>query len=70
MASKGGARSSTNLLRLSGIIFFIVGWFHVARYFLKIEMRIAGFELTILGSLILGVMLLFLSGACFWNARK
>ena len=68
--AKGGMKASTNLLRLSGIIFFLVGAFHVARYFLKIEMKIGGFEITHLGSLMLGALLLFLSVMCFWNARK
>ncbi len=68
MAKSGG--SSTNLLRLSGIIFAVVGSFHIARYFTKWELKIGSFELTPLGSLIIGVLILFLCVACFTNAKK
>ena len=52
------------------MIFGLVGVFHISRYFLKMELRIGGFELTYLGSLILGGLLLLLSASCFINARK
>ena len=66
--AKGG-KSSTNLLRLSGILFGIAGSFHVVRYFRHWEFRVGGFELTFLGSLVIGVFLLFLSVACFRSSK-
>ena len=68
--AKGGKQSSTNLLRLSGLIFGLVGSLHVIRYFAKWELRVGGFELTYLGSLIIGSLLFLLSVACFSNSRK
>ena len=70
MVKGGGGKSTTNLLRLSGLIFAVVGTLHVLRYFLKVELKIGGFELTYLGSLIIGGLLLLLSAACFMNAKK
>ena len=68
--AKGVSTATSNLLRLSGLIFACVGSFHTLRYFFKWEFRVAGFELTYLGSLIVGCMLLSLSAACFMNSRK
>jgi hypothetical protein len=65
----GGNRASTNLLRLSGLIFFFVGAFHVLRYFLQIELKVGNLEITYLGSLVLGGLILLLSAACFMNSR-
>lgn len=59
-----------NLLRLSGMIFAVVGSFHVARYFTKWEFKVGGFELTPMGSLIIGSLVLLLSISCFANAKK
>lgn len=67
---KSGGSATTSLLRLSGMIFAVVGFFHVIRYFTKWELKIGGFELTPLGSLIIGVLILLLSVACFTNAKK
>jgi len=67
--AKGGGKSSTNLLRLSGILYGIIGFFHVSRYFTHWEFRVGGLELTALGSLIIGVLLLLLSFACFKSSR-
>lgn len=63
--SKGGSKSTTTLLRLSGMIFLVMGIFHVLRYF-EIVRR---FEFTLTGSLVLGCLLLLLSYACFFNAK-
>ncbi len=68
--AKGGSTATNNLLRLSGLIFACVGSFHVLRYFFKWQFRVGGFELTYLGSLIVGIFLLSLSAACFMNSRK
>ena len=67
--AKGGGKSSANLLRLSGIIFGIVGSFYIARYFGKWFFRIGSFELTYLGSLMIGALLVLLSIACFRNSK-
>lgn len=67
--AKGGKQSSKNLLRLSGIFFTFAGGFHVTRYFTKWEFRVANFELTPLGSLIIGVIILMLAFACFKDSR-
>ena len=63
------AKNSKNLLRLSGIFFTIAGGFHVTRYFTKWEFRVGNFEVTPLGSLIVGVILLLLAFACFRDSR-
>ena len=52
------------------MIFAVVGSFHVARYFTKWDFKVGGFELTPLGSLIIGTLVLLLSIACFVNAKK
>ena len=70
MAKNSGGKNTASLLRLSGIVFLIIGSFHVLRYFKGWEFKVAGFELTLLGSLILGGLLLLLSAACFWDSRK
>lgn len=67
--AKGGGKTSTNLLRLSGILYGLAGTVHVSRYFLGFEFRIAGFELTLLGSLVAGCLLLLLSLVCFSNSK-
>lgn len=69
-SKSGGGRNVTNLLRLSGLIYLVAGSFHVARYFREFEFRVAGVEVTYLGSLFLGIFLLCLSAACFMNSRK
>ncbi len=61
MAKGGGTKGTTNLLRLSGMIFAVVGVFHVLRYF----GIVSTFPFTLLGSLIVGCLLLLLSFACF-----
>lgn len=66
--SKAGGKEAANLLRLSGIIFGIVGIFHVLRYFAHWDFRVGGFELTYIGSLVVGALILWLSVACFLNA--
>jgi len=66
---KGSGKSATNLLRISGILFGIAGSFHVVRYFTALEFRVGGFELTPLGSLIIGLCLLLLSVSCFRASR-
>ncbi|MBI4353564.1 MAG: hypothetical protein HY593_06550 [Candidatus Omnitrophica bacterium] len=63
--AKGGGKAAGNLLRLSGLIFSVAGSFHVLRYFFKWEFRVGGLELTPLGSLIVGCLLLFLAFNCF-----
>ncbi|MBI3251850.1 MAG: hypothetical protein HYZ52_00825 [Candidatus Omnitrophica bacterium] len=68
--AKSGGRTTTNLLRLSGMIYAAVGSFHVLRYFKGWEFRIGSFELTPLGSLLLGVFILSLSFACFSQSRR
>jgi len=67
--AKGGGKSATNLLRLSGIIFAIMGSLHIARYFGRWLLRIGTFELTYLGSLIIGSLLVVLSIACFRSSK-
>ena len=70
MAKKSGAnRSTANLLRTSGILFLAVGSFHTLRYFFHFEFRVAGFELTYLGNLVAGLLLLWLSVSCFLESR-
>ena len=69
LMAKGGSTSKTNLLRLSGIIFGIMGSLHIARYFGWWLLRIGSFELTYLGSLFIGVLLVMLSVACFRNSK-
>ena len=68
--AKSMSSTTRNLLRLSGMIFAVVGSFHVGRYFTKWEFKVGGFELTLLGSLILGALALFLSFSCFMDAKK
>lgn len=70
MAKSGSNRTITNLLRVSGLLFAFIGLFHVLRYFFQLELRVAGFEVTYLGSLIVGIFLIWLSIACFTNSRK
>ena len=70
MAKGKGGSATTNLLRLSGMIFAVVGSFHVSRYFTKWDFKVGSFELTPLGSLIIGTLVLLLSIACFVNAKK
>ena len=67
--AKGGGKSTTNLLRLSGILFGIAGTFHIVRYFTRWEFRVGALELTALGSLIIGVLLAMLSITCFRNSN-
>ena len=67
--AKGSRKNSKNLLRLSGIFFTLAGGFHVTRYFTKWEFRVGNFELTPLGSLIIGIVLLMLAFACFTDAK-
>ncbi|MBI2095466.1 MAG: hypothetical protein HYT89_04815 [Candidatus Omnitrophica bacterium] len=68
--AKGNSKNVANLLRLSGLIFAAGGSFHVLRYFLGWEFKVAAFELTLRGSLLIGVLAWALSAACFWNSRK
>ncbi len=70
MAKSGGGKSSNNLLRLSGIIFGIAGVFHALRYLTKGELNVVKFELTYLGSLFAGILLLLLSWACFQTSKR
>ncbi len=67
--AKGGGKNGGNLLRLSGLLFAIGGSFHVLRYFKGWEFKVGGFELTLIGSLIVGSLLLLLSAACFANSK-
>ena len=67
--AKSGGKSTTNLLRISGIIFGIMGVLHISRYFTHWEFRVGGFELTYLGSLIIGVLVFLLSIACFKESK-
>ena len=67
---KGSAKSATNLLRLSGLIFAMTGSLHVLRYFWKWSLQIGEFRFTPLGSLLVGALLLILAAACFTNSRK
>ena len=66
MSKKSADKRTSNLLRLSGIIFTMIGVFHVLRYF-EIVRR---FDFTYTGSLIVGALLLLLALACFWQTRK
>ena len=68
--AKGGGSNTAALLNLCGIIFFLAGVFHALRYFMKFEFKIGGFELTYLGSLVIGAFALLLSFMCFTNAKK
>lgn len=68
--AKGGSRTTVNLLRISGLLFGTAGIFHVLRYFTRLEFRVGGFELTPLGSLWIGLLLLFLSFSCFRSSRN
>ena len=70
MAKGASGKSSTNLLRISGIIFGIGGTLHLLRYVTKDQFILARFQLTYFGSLVVGALLLFLSFSCFWNSRK
>ena len=63
------AKNSKNLLRLSGIFFTIAGGFHITRYFTKWEFMVGKFEVTPLGSLIVGIVMLMLAFACFKDSR-
>ncbi len=63
------AKNSKNLLRLSGIFFTIAGGFHVTRYFTKWEFMVGKLEVTPLGSLIIGIVMLMLAFACFKDSR-
>lgn len=63
------AKNSRNLLRLSGIFFTIAGGFHITRYFTKWEFVVGKLEVTPLGSLIVGVLILLLAIACFKESR-
>jgi|GEM_PF-1184578 len=70
MAKSGGkSKDAVNLLRISGILFGCAGLFHALRYFRHWEFRVGGFELTEMGSLIAGILLIALSISCF-NASK
>ncbi len=60
-----GQKATQNLLRVAGILFSIAGVFHVLRYFYRWTFRVEIFELTYLGSLILGLFLILLAAACF-----
>ncbi|MEI8345550.1 MAG: hypothetical protein WCG06_05705 [Candidatus Omnitrophota bacterium] len=60
---------ASNLLRVSGIIFALEGLFHVMRYYRQWDFKIAQFELTYFGSLLIGILLLVLSGACFLQSK-
>ena len=68
--AKSGGKGTVFVLRLSGLVFAAAGSFHVLRYFRHYEFRVAGFELTYLGSLVIGLLALSLSAACFAHARK
>jgi uncharacterized protein YjeT (DUF2065 family) len=68
-SKSGGSHATNNLLRTSGILFLIIGAFHTLRYFLHFEFRVAGFELTYLGSLVVGILLLWLAISCFIQSR-
>lgn len=70
MAKASGGKSTTNLLRISGIIFGIGGSLHLLRYLTKDQFVLARFNLTYFGSLVVGGLLLFLSFSCFWNSRN
>ncbi len=63
------AKNSKNLLRLSGIFFTIAGGFHVTRYFTKWEFMVGKLEVTPLGSLVIGIVILMLAFACFKDSR-
>ena len=63
------AKNSKNLLRLSCIFFTIAGGFHIMRYFTKWEFIVGKLEVTPLGSLIVGVVMLMLAFACFKDSR-
>lgn len=63
------AKNSKNLLRLSGILFTIAGGFHITRYFTKWEFMVGKLEVTPLGSLIVGIVMLMLAFACFKDSR-
>lgn len=65
-----GSGATTNLLRLSGIIFGIGGSLHLLRYLTKDEFVLAKFHLTYLGSLFIGLLLVALSLSCFYNAKR
>jgi hypothetical protein len=68
VAKKSG-KNAANLLRLSGLLYGLIGTFHVLRYFKGWDFKIGSFELTFFGSLIVGILLLFLSLACFVNSK-
>ena len=70
MAKASGGKSATNLLRISGILFGTGGSLHLLRYLTKDEFVLAKFHLTYLGSLIIGLILVALSLACFYNSKK
>ena len=65
MAKSGG--KTTNLLRISGLLFLFIGGYHVLRYF-GADLKFV--VLTRLGSLIYGALVLGLSAACFLDSRK
>ena len=67
--AKGSAKSTTNLLRLSGILYGTAGLFHIARYFTHWQFRVGLLELTLTGSLIIGILLALLSIACFNHSK-
>ena len=64
--AKGGGKNATNLLRLSGMVFFIIGTFHVLRYFQIVR----SFDFTYFGSLLVGIFLLSVAVFCFIEGKR
>ncbi len=64
--AKGGGKNS-NILRVSGIFFGFIGVYHILR---SQGISLHFIELTRQGSLIYGILVLFLSAVCFLNSRK
>ncbi|HTL70561.1 MAG TPA: hypothetical protein VL404_04635 [Candidatus Eisenbacteria bacterium] len=62
---KSGGKNSTNLLRLSGMIFTVMGAFHVLRYFEIVR----SFDFTYFGSLLVGIFLLVIALLCMMEAK-
>ncbi len=56
-----------NILRISGILFGAIGIFHLLR---SQGINIQFVELTRMGSLVYGALILALSVVCFLNSRK
>ncbi len=64
--AKGGGKQTSNLLNLSGMIFAVIGAFHILRYFDIVR----SFDFTRLGSLLIGCFLICLAVLCLAAGKR